>query len=97
MRDFSGFRCAMHEGPLPPLLQSGLSIEQRVDHRAFWGSIAGASRNSVRQDALDALQIGNLGLNVSQMIFGDDLHLGACPGSVIDQPKQPANLFERKA
>lgn len=45
---------------------------------------------------LDALQVRDLGSNVSQMIFRDDLNLGAGPGLLIDQPEQPANLFERK-
>ena len=72
-------------------------IKKCVDNSAFRRGITGASRNGFRQDALYALQIGNLGLNIAQMILGDNLNFGACPGLVIDQPKQPANFLKREA
>jgi hypothetical protein len=72
-------------------------LDERVNDGAFRGGIAGAPGDGFRQDVFDPLKVRDLRPNVSQMVLGDRLNLGAGLRPVIDQPQQPANFFQRKA
>lgn len=73
-----------------------LRPKKRVDHRAFGYGITGASRDSFRQDPLNALKIGDLCLNLLKVCLGNGLDLSARLGSVVHQSEQPSNFFQRE-
>jgi hypothetical protein len=94
LRDFPGFRCAMHEGPLFPFFQGGLTFEKCVDHRTFWCGVACTSSDGFRQDTFDPREIGYFRLHIFKMRLSNGLDLSAGLRPVIDQPEQPANFFQ---
>ncbi len=56
----------------------------------------GASRDGFLQHSLHRPEISDLRLDILQMRVGDDANLGAWAPALVGEPKQRADLFDRK-
>jgi len=75
---------------------SGSPSIQGIEDRTVGPFSTWTLRDHLSEDALDMLQVFDPLPDVSNVLFGDALDLGACHASAASEPKKRTNLVEGK-